>query len=180
MAELMTTHMTPKEQYKKCIQNILQIVMEIPELSDGSWKKIADETSVMWKMQESIFQIQRQAIILQQNRYYNRQQEQLTREQKQQEKATNDIYVCCGLCKRIVNKRYLDKHIENTKICIDIRLALRVDKRHIKIKTVSETQQKFFNKYYKIIQTINYFVIKHLKNQEIEEKKYNYENQQNA
>ena len=179
MAQLLT-HQTPKEQYKKCIQNILQIVMDIPDLSDGSWKRIADETSTMWKLQDSIFQIQRQAIILQQNRYYNRQQEQLTREQKQQEKSTNDIYVCCSACRRIVNKKYLAKHMDNTKVCVDIRLALKVNKRHIKIKTFSETQQKFFNKYYKIIQTINYFVIKHLKNQEIEEKRYNYENRQNA
>jgi len=41
MAQLIT-HQTPKEQYKKCIQNILQIVMDIPDLSDVNMKRISD------------------------------------------------------------------------------------------------------------------------------------------
>jgi hypothetical protein len=156
-------HQTPKEQYEASLQAILQIVMDMPTLSDGDWKLISDHTGKLWGLRDRLNAVQQQVIIIERNRYYRERVLQTPRTMMltAQEKATSDEYVHCEWCKRIVKKSYIDTHQAETKVCLDIRLALEMEKRYLNSKVAwKRSIHRFFEKHRKTYQMIHYYVLK--------------------
>ena len=161
------TTMTPKEQYESSLQSILQIVMDMPEVSDGDWKAISDHTSVLWKLKDRLASVQQQVVYIRANRYYRERVAQTPKTMMltAQDKATDNDYIPCVCCKRIVKKSYLKTHCEESKVCMDIRLALVMDKRCLTSKVPWKGNiKKFFDKYRKNYLLIHYFVKEHITN----------------
>ena len=157
--------MTTKEQYEQSLQRILQCVMEMPNINDGEWKLIADETSALWKLKDEFGKILIIREEVRRNTYYQRfvTKPKEKRVVTAQEKAVEDRYICCGTCKRIVAKDYLTTHHRESKVCIDIRLALEMERRAIKTKNVATSVMKrFFENYRKTYNVVNYLVENHL------------------
>jgi hypothetical protein len=159
---------TPKQQYEESLQAILQTVMEMPNVSDGDWKSISDHTSVVWnemkemkKMIEVMKRLKTQATIIEGNRYYRERvlQTPKTMMLTAQEKATSKQYTHCDCCKRIVKKSQLKSHQTDTKVCLDTRLALEMEKRYLNSKVAWKRRiHAFFEKHRKTYQLIHYFV----------------------
>jgi hypothetical protein len=156
-------HQTPKEQYESSLQAILQIVMDMPQLSDGDWKAISDHTGKLWGMRDRLNAVQQQVTIIERNRYYRERVLQTPRTMMltAQEKATSDLYTHCQCCKRIVKKNQLISHQNNTKVCLDIRLALEMEKRYLNSKVAWKRKiHNFFEEHRKTYQMIHYFIKK--------------------
>ena len=159
---------TPKEQYESSLQAILMTVMEMPDVSDGDWKSISDHTSVVWKemkemkeMIEVMKRLKAQATIIERNRYYRERvlQTPKTMMITAQEKSTSKHYTHCDCCKRIVKKSQLKSHQTETKVCLDTRLALEMEKRYLNSKVAWKRRiHAFFEKHRKTYQLIHYFV----------------------
>jgi hypothetical protein len=161
-------HQTPKEQYESSLQAILQTVMEMPDVSDGDWKAISDHTSVAWKAMkttlEMVERLKKEAHIIERNRYYRERvlQTPKTMMLTAQEKATSKHYTHCDCCKRIVKKSQLKSHQTETKVCLDTRLALEMEKRYLNSKVAWKRRiHAFFEKHRKTYQLIHYFVKGH-------------------
>ena len=154
-------HQTPKEEYEKTLQAILQIVMEMPQLSDSDWKAISDHTGKLWGMRDLLTAVQQQVIIIERNRYYRERVRQTpkTRMLTAQEKATSDEYTHCPFCKRPIKKTQLEEHQNTTKVCMDNRLALEMEKRYLNSKVAWKRKiHHFFEKHNRTYQMIHYFV----------------------
>jgi len=156
---------TQKEQYEQSLQRILQWAMELENLTDAQWKSIADETSALWKLKDEFGKILIIREEVRRNTYYQRfvTKPKEKRVVTAQEKAVDKNYICCGTCKRIVAKDYLTTHQRESKVCIDIRLALEMERRAIKTKKVATSVMKRFFEYYrKTYNVVNYLVENHL------------------
>jgi len=152
---------TPKQQYESSLQAILQIVMDMPNLSDGDWKLISDHTGTLWGLRDRLSAVQRQVVIIRENRYYRERvvATPQTMMMTAQDKATSDHYTHCQWCKRVVKRTYMDTHQLETKVCLDIRLALEMEKRYLNSKVAwKRSIHKFFEKHRKTFQVIHYFV----------------------
>lgn len=159
------THQTPKQEYDTSCQVIIQTSMEISHISDGEWKTICDHTSIVWKemkaMREVVERLRQQATIIERNRYYRERvlQTPKTMMLTAQEKATSKHYTHCDCCKRIVKKSQLKSHQTETKVCLDTRLALEMEKRYLNSKVAWKRRiHAFFEKHRKTYQLIHYFV----------------------
>ena len=159
------THQTPKQQYEASLQAILQTVMEMPHLTDGDWHSISEHSSTLWELRTHLEAVQQQVIIIRSNRYYRErvQRTPATMMLSAQEKATDEEYTHCPWCKRIVKKSYMDKHQEEAKVCLDIRLALEMEKRYLNSKVAWKRKiHSFFQKHHKTFQMIHYYIRKRL------------------
>jgi hypothetical protein len=152
---------TPKQQYETSLQAILQIVMDMPQVSDADWMAISGHTGTLWGLRDRLDAVRQQVIIIRENRYYRErvvatpQTMMLTA----QEKATSDEYTHCEWCKRIVKRSYVNTHQLETKVCLDIRLALEMEKRYLNSKVAWKRKiHRFFEKYCKTFQVVHYFV----------------------
>jgi hypothetical protein len=156
---------TSKQQYEQNLQGILQCVMDMENITDADWKSIADKTSALWKLKDEFGKILIIREEVRRNSYYQR---FITKPKEKrvvtaQEKAVEENYICCGTCKRIIAKDYLTTHQRESKVCIDIRLALEMERRAIKTKKVATSVMKrFFEHYRKTYNVVNYLVENHL------------------
>jgi hypothetical protein len=153
--------LTPKQQYEASLQAILQVVMDMPQLTDGDWKTISDHTGVLWKLRDRLDAIQEQRVIILDNRYYRERVRQTPASQMMsaQEKAVSDKYIACPYCKRTIKITYWDTHIVETVVCSSIKLALEMEKRYLNSKVAWKRKiHDFFNAHRKTFQVINYFV----------------------
>jgi hypothetical protein len=76
-----------------------------------------------------------------------------------QDKATSEHYTHCEFCKRIIKRSYIQTHQLETKVCLDIRLALEMEKRYLNSKVAWKRRiHLFFEKYCKTFQVVHYFV----------------------
>jgi len=156
---------TPKQQYEASLQAILQIVMEMPHLTDGDWHSISTHTSTLWDLRTRLDAVQQQVIVIQENRYYREriQRTPTTLMLTAQEKATDEDYTHCEWCKRIVKKSYMKTHQEEATVCLDIRLALEMEKRYLNSKVAWKRKiHTFFEKHRKTYQMMHYYIRKRL------------------
>jgi hypothetical protein len=149
---------TPKEQYEKSIQSILQIVMDIPDLNDNVWKAIADETSVLWRLREQLTRIQTLRVEVRNNRYYRQYvSNPQRRERSAQSSAQDDEIIPCDICRRPIKNGWLDDHKNNTKVCIDIQQVRKLERDILK----NPHRTEFCKNNMKIYILLNYFIAKH-------------------
>ncbi len=146
MAEL-----SEKQQYEKCVQTILQIVMEIDGLSDGVWKEISDQCGSLWKLKESFANISVQANRIEHNRYYHRyiRSERPRHILSVAEKARNEKYTNCPRCDRIIKIGYMGEHQTESKVCIDITL----------VKSLTLKNQSLYNNKMKEFNLVNHWIV---------------------
>ena len=155
------TQTTPKEQYESSLQAILQIVMEMPQLSDGDWKAISDHTGKLWGMRDRLTAVREQVIIIERNTYYQRRLRPTPKNRMltAQEKATSDEYAPCEYCESCIMKTHMKDHQSTTQKCINIRLTRERDKRHLNAQLARKADIKaFLAKYTLEIQSINHFI----------------------
>lgn len=143
--------LTEKQQYEKCVQTILQIVMEIDGLNDNVWKEISDQCGSLWKLKESFANISVQANRIEHNTYYHRyvRVERPRHILSVAEKACNDKYTNCPRCDRIVKEKYIERHQSESKVCIDITL----------VKSLTLKNQSLYNHKMKEFNLVNHWVV---------------------
>ena len=159
---------SPKEQFDAQLQNILAICMEMPSITDDEWINISNSTKELFKLKEILSRIQIITVEIDNNRYYNKYIVNTPPPLvSAQEKATNDDFICCSICKRIVKITNLSSHQETTKVCMTIRLTLEMEKRYLKSKVAWKLRMyRFFEKNRKIFIELNIFISQHLHNKE--------------
>jgi hypothetical protein len=156
-----TQSLTPKEQYEQSLKTILQIVMDMPQLSDGDWKAIGDETAKLWNLRERLSAVQRQVVIIEDNRYYRERVIATPRTMMltAQDKATSEQYTHCVFCESNVKKSYLLDHQLETKKCLEIRLTLEMKKRYFNSKVAwKQNIRRLFEKYRSHFDIVHYFI----------------------
>ena len=161
--------MTPKEKYEALVQNIMDVVFHMPNITDGVMKSVADDCAELWAMKHHIQQLNTLRITVQENTYYQDYVAQ-PKERKMkslQEKAQDIHWVNCEKCDRRVRKSNLARHME-ADVCKDIRLSKGLTLQHKRIPQpmypiyhmVNHTICRQINKEYNAL-VINYFDIAH-------------------
>jgi hypothetical protein len=159
---------SPKEQFDEHLQNILAICMEMPSITDDEWVKISNSTKELFKLKEALTRLQLITVEIDRNRYYNKYIVNTPPPLvTAQEKATDDKFICCSICKRTVKITNLSSHQESTLVCMNIRLTLEMEARYLKSKVAwKQRMYRFFERNRKTFIGLNIFISSHLRNRE--------------
>jgi hypothetical protein len=143
---------TPKEKYEALVQNIMEVVFNISNITDGDMKQVADDCKGLWDLKDNLLQIRRQ---IEGNEYYRRhvavvQQRKLM---SLQEKSQSDDWINCPDCDRRVKKGSGLTNHKKTDVCKDIRLS----------KGLTLTKRCIPHKDYPIYHIVNHTITKMIK-----------------